>query len=126
MSADFIQLNRSDANDIRYAHHLFYGEQYNRPSRTEQLWHMAQMARWADTPFPRNWVEILERLCRVSVFSTAARELGLDITYSRTPIQLFDGTTFSADDPIDYLNQLDIKRNFTMADIILDTRPIAA
>lgn len=126
MSADFIQLNRSDANDIRYAHHLFYGEQYNRPSRTEQLWHMAQMARWADTPFPRNWVEILERLCHVSVFSTAARELGLDITYSRTPIQLFDGSTFRADDPIDYLNQLDIKRNFTMADIILDRHPIAA
>ncbi len=126
MSANFIQLNRSDANGIRYAHHLFYGEQFNRPSRTEQLWHMVQMARWADTPFPRNWVEILERLCRVSVFSTAARELGLDISYSRSPIQLFDGSTFSADDPIDYLNQLDIKRNFTMADILLDCRPVAA
>jgi len=28
----------------QHAHHLFYGEGVNRPSRTEQLWHMTQMA----------------------------------------------------------------------------------
>jgi bicarbonate transport system ATP-binding protein len=106
-----------------YAHHQFYGQGVNRPSRTEHLWMMAQMARWGDVPFPRNWVEILERVCRVNVFSTAARELGLtEITYSRGPIQLFDGTTFSADDPIGYLNQLSIKHDFSVADVILDDR----
>jgi bicarbonate transport system ATP-binding protein len=126
MAGKFIQLNRPDTEEMRYSHHLFYGDQVNRPSRTEQLWHMAQMARWGDTPFPRNWVEILERLCRISVFSNAARELGLEITYNREPIRLFDGTTFTADDPINYLNNLDIKRNFTMADIVLDARPVAA
>ncbi|MBD2102687.1 nitrate ABC transporter ATP-binding protein [Leptolyngbya sp. FACHB-261] len=103
-----------------YAHHQFYGQGVNRPSRTEHLWMMAQMARWGDVPFPRNWVEILERVCRVSVFSTAARELGLsDITYSRGAIQLFDGTTFNADDPIAYLNSLDIKHDIYMADVAL-------
>jgi bicarbonate transport system ATP-binding protein len=106
-----------------YAHHQFYGQGVNRPSRTEHLWMMAQMARWGDVPFPRNWVEILERVCRVNIFSTAARELGLtEITYSRGPIQLFDGTTFSADDPIGYLNQLSIKHDFSVADVILDNR----
>ena len=106
-----------------YAHHLFFGEGVNRPSRTEQLWHMTQLARWGDTPFPRNWVEILERICRVGAFSTAARELGLsDLTYSRGAIQLFDGTTFNADDPIAYLNSLKIKRDFTMAEVVLDER----
>jgi bicarbonate transport system ATP-binding protein len=30
-----------------YAHHLFYGDGVNRPSRTEHLWMMTQMARWA-------------------------------------------------------------------------------
>jgi bicarbonate transport system ATP-binding protein len=32
---------------------------------------------------------------------------------------LFDGTTFDADDPIAYLNNLAIKRDFTMADIVM-------
>jgi bicarbonate transport system ATP-binding protein len=106
-----------------YAHHQFFGEGVNRPSRTEQLWHMTQLARWGDTPFPRNWVEILERICRVGAFSTASRELGLsDLTYSRSAIQLFDGTVFNADDPIGYLNSLKIKRDFTMAEIVLDER----
>jgi ABC-type nitrate/sulfonate/bicarbonate transport system substrate-binding protein/ABC-type nitrate/sulfonate/bicarbonate transport system ATPase subunit len=105
-----------------YAHHLFYGQGVNRPSRTEHLWMMTQMARWGDTPFPRNWVEILERVCRVSVFSTAARELGLsDITYSRGAIQLFDGVTFNTDDPIAYLNDLSIKHDIYMAEVHLDT-----
>lgn len=110
-----------------YAHHLFYGAGVNRPSRTEHLWHMTQLARWGHTPFPRNWLELLERVCRVSVFSTAARELGLlDMKYNRGKIELFDGTTFDADDPIDYLNNLKIKRDFSIAEIILDPHKSAA
>lgn len=123
---DYIQLGdpskifcNLDAPMREYAHHLFYGEGLNRPSRTEQLWHMVQMARWGDTPFPRNWVEILEMVCRVGVFSTAARELGMsEVTYSKLPIKLFDGTVFETEDPIGYLNSLEIKRDFTMAEIV--------
>jgi bicarbonate transport system ATP-binding protein len=108
----------------QYAHHLFFGDGVNRPSRTEHLWMMTQMARWGDVPFPRNWLEILERVCRVNVFSTAARELGLlDIKYHRGPIQLFDGTVFNADDPIAYLNSLDIKRNISIAEVVINSRP---
>jgi bicarbonate transport system ATP-binding protein len=85
------------------------------------------MARWEDVPFPRNWVEVLEKICRVSVFSTAARELGLsDLTYSSGSITLFDGIPFSADDPIGYLNSLEIKRDFTMAEVALETPRLAA
>ncbi|QLE56798.1 nitrate ABC transporter ATP-binding protein [Nostoc sp. TCL26-01] len=111
-----------------YAHHQFYSDSaINRPSRTEQIWIMSQLARWGDTPFPRNWVEVVERVCRVRVFSTAARELGLDISYTRQPIQLFDGTPFNAEDPITYLNSLPIKRDFSIAEVILDspTRRVA-
>ncbi len=108
-----------------YAHHLFYGDGVNRPSRTEHLWMMTQMARWGHIPFPRNWVEILERVCRVGVFSTAARELGLgDIKYRRTPIRLFDGKEFDSEDPIGYLNDLTIKSNVTMAEVHIDSRPV--
>ncbi|BBC24343.1 nitrate ABC transporter ATP-binding protein [Pseudanabaena sp. ABRG5-3] len=104
------------------AHHQFYGAGVNRPSRSEHLWHITQMARWGDVPFPRNWVEVLEKTCRVGVFSTAARELGLtDITYSRNAIQLFDDIPFNAEDPIGYLNHLDIKRNITMAEIAMES-----
>ncbi|HEY9809864.1 MAG TPA: nitrate ABC transporter ATP-binding protein [Halomicronema sp.] len=106
-----------------YAHHLFFGDGVNRPSRTEHLWQMTQMARWGDVPFPRNWLEILERVCRVSVFSTAARELGvLDMKYNRGTIQLFDGTKFDAEDPIAYLNNLKIKRDFSVAEVVIDSR----
>ncbi|MBF2066373.1 MAG: ABC transporter substrate-binding protein [Calothrix sp. C42_A2020_038] len=125
---DYIQLG--DYNDntcdiehqVQYAHHQFYAESaVNRPSRTEQIWIMTQLARWGDVPFPRNWVEVVERICRVRVFSTAARELGLDISYTRQPIKLFDGKPFDADNPIDYLNQLKIKRDFSIAEVILDS-----
>jgi bicarbonate transport system ATP-binding protein len=115
-----------------YAHHLFCGDGLNRPSRTENLWIVTQMARWGHTPFPRNWVEILERVCRVGTFSTAARELGLlDTKVSRGSIELFDGIKFDSEDPIGYLNSLKIKRDYSIADVVLDSRstpaiPVAA
>ncbi|MDX2211697.1 MAG: nitrate ABC transporter ATP-binding protein [Oculatellaceae cyanobacterium bins.114] len=110
-----------------YAHHLFYGQGVNRPSRSEHLWMMTQMARWSDIPFPRNWLEVLERVCRVDVFSTAAREIGiLDVKYHRGPIQLFDGIPFDSDEPIAYLNSLSIKRDFSVAEVAIGSRRIAA
>jgi bicarbonate transport system ATP-binding protein len=133
---EYIQLEDPDGTNTcsldhpmrQYAHHQFYADSaINRPSRTEQMWIMSQLARWGDTPFPRNWVEVVERVCRVRVFSTAARELGLDISYTRQPVQLFDGTPFNADDPIAYLNSLEIKRDVSVAEVILDspTRRVA-
>ncbi len=110
-------------NDSRQlSHHVFFGGSANRPSRTENLWLLAQMARWGDVAFPRNWVEVLERVCKVGVFSIAARELGLSeiANYSRGAIDLFDGNKFTADDPIGYLNSLEIKHDVYMADVMLD------
>jgi ABC-type nitrate/sulfonate/bicarbonate transport system substrate-binding protein len=102
------------------AHHVFSGPGVNRPSRTEHLWHMVEMARWGDVPFPRNWVEILEYVCSIGVFSTASRELGqTEVSYNRSEIKLVDGTVFNAEDPIQYLNNLKIKRDITMAEIPL-------
>lgn len=122
---EYLELGVTESGPV---HHLFFGDGVNRPSRTEHLWMMAQMARWGDVPFPRNWVEILERVCRVSVFSTAARELGLmDIKYRTGPIQLFDGSVFNADDPIGYLNGLEIKHEIYVAEVPLNApAPMAA
>ena len=91
---------------------------------------MTQLARWGDIPFPRNWLEILERVCQANVFLTAARELGLsDMKYTQGgQLHLFDGTRFSNDDPIDYLNQLPIKRDFSVTEFDLkrSALPVAA
>ncbi|MDM9380340.1 nitrate ABC transporter ATP-binding protein [Chlorogloeopsis sp. ULAP01] len=137
VSTDIEYIQIEDPNKItcdldhpmqEYAHHQFFAESaINRPSRTEQIWIMTQLARWGEVPFPRNWVEIVERVCRVGVFSTAARELGMDTSYTRQPINLFDGTVFNADDPIAYLNSLKIKHDFSVAEVILDapTRRVA-
>jgi bicarbonate transport system ATP-binding protein len=119
---EYIQLapeaNLIESEHQPIAHHIFAGEGVNRPSRTEHLWQMTQMARWGDVPFPRNWVEVLESTCQVGVFSTASRELGqTEISYIRNSIELVDGTKFTAEDPIAYLNSLKIKRDITMAEI---------
>ena len=101
-------------------HALFFGEGLNRPSRTEHLWILTQLARWHEIPFPRNYVEILERVCAVGVYSTAARELGLDqVSYQRGAIELFDGRPFNADDPIAYLNSFPLEQSFSVAEIPL-------
>ena len=109
-------------------HHLFFGAGVNRPSRSEHLWILTQLARWAEIPFPRNYVEILERICNVSVYSTAARELGFeDVTYQRSAIELFDGHPFDGNDPIGYLNSVSVHRDFSVAEIPLGVpRPLAA
>jgi bicarbonate transport system ATP-binding protein len=109
-------------------HHQFFGSGVNRPSRTEHLWILTQLARWAEIPFPRNYVEILERICSVSVYSTAARELGMEeISYQRGAIALFDGRPFDGNDPISYLNSVSLHRDFSIAEIPLGVpRPLAA
>jgi bicarbonate transport system ATP-binding protein len=127
MKAEYITiadpLNDTEAHDPHqeFAHPQFFGKGVNRPSRTEQLWIITQMARWGITPFPRNWVEILERVCRLGTFSTASRELGLDVDYTRSQIELFDGVKFNTEDPIGYLNNLPIKRPISVAEIILNS-----
>ena len=128
MDHDYIYLSDSQQiacnvtkNPRDISHPLFFADGANRPSRTEHLWLLTQMARWGDVPFPRNWVEILERVAKVGVFSTAARELGLvnPTSYTRTGIDLFDGVKFTAEDPIDYLNHFAIKHDIYMAEIDL-------
>jgi bicarbonate transport system ATP-binding protein len=123
MKAELIHFSaKSDLGDAfaphGEPHHLFFGAGLNRPSRSEHLWIMTQLARWAEIPFPRNYVEILERICQVGVFSTAARELGLeDVSYQRQGIELFDGRPFNSDDPIGYLNAVSLHRDFSVAEI---------
>lgn len=105
----------------------FYVDRTNCPYRVEGLWIMTQLARWGITPFPRNWIEILDRTRRVDVFGAAARDLEmLDIEPNRGPIHFADGTVFNPDDPISYLNSLKIKREIRIEEVLLDSLATSA
>ena len=101
--------------------HQFYIEKSACPSRFEGLWILTQLARWGITPFPKNWIEILERVRRVDLYSQAARELDLpDQEPDSHPIELFDGQVFNPNNPIDYLNSVDIHGKIQIEEILID------
>jgi nitrate/nitrite transport system ATP-binding protein len=99
----------------------FYVDQANCPGRSEGLWILTQLARWGYAPFPRNWVEILERVRRPDLFGEACRELGLsDVEPDRHHFALFDGLIFNPDDPVGYLERLSICRDYRVSEILID------
>ncbi len=107
----------------------FYVEQATCPSRTEGLWMLTEMARWGMIPFPKNWLEIMERVRRLDLYGEAVRQLGWpDLQPDRRTITLFDGVSFNPDDPLDYLQRLPIRREFQVHEILLDppAKPIRA
>ncbi|BAY96298.1 nitrate transport ATP-binding subunits C and D [Tolypothrix tenuis PCC 7101] len=97
----------------------FYLHQTNYPNRTELLWMVTQMARWGLIPFPKNWVEVIERVCRTDIFGTAARDLGLLDIGEDDPIHLFDGKVFNPSEPIEYLKGLEIKRPIRVEEVFI-------
>jgi nitrate/nitrite transport system ATP-binding protein len=102
----------------------FYLEQATCPRRLEVLWILTQMARWGMAPFPKNWVEVLERVYSLEIYGKAARELGLpDRADNRKPVQLFDGVVFNPEDPVAYLKSLTIKRDLRIENVVID-RPV--
>ena len=104
----------------------FHFDNTNCPGRAEGLWILTQLARWGITPFPKNWIEILERVRRVDLFGEAARQLGWpDIEPDRKPFTLFDGVVFNPDDPLGYLKRLEIKRQIQVEQILVDSQDAA-
>ena len=99
----------------------FYTNRTNCPGRAEALWTLTQLARWGLTPFPKNWLEILERVRRLDLFGEAARQLGWpDVEPDPVPFALFDGIVFDPNDPLGYLEQLPYKRSIEIKEIRLD------
>jgi nitrate/nitrite transport system ATP-binding protein len=99
----------------------FFFDHSTCPGRVEGLWMLTQLARWGLTPFPKNWVEILERVRRVDLYGEAARQLGLpDTEPDRNAFALFDGVVFNPDDPIDYLHKLSIHQPLRIEEIVID------
>ncbi|MGB8701059.1 MAG: nitrate ABC transporter ATP-binding protein [Thermosynechococcaceae cyanobacterium] len=104
----------------------FYADHSTCPGRAEGLWILTQLARWGLTPFPKNWVEIVERSRRIDLYGEAARALGLpDAEPDRDPFALFDGVVFNPDDPIGYVKQLAIHQELVIQEVNVDA-PLAA
>jgi nitrate/nitrite transport system ATP-binding protein len=100
----------------------FYVNKTNCPSRVEGLWILVQMARWGIVPFPRNWIDVLDRVRRNDVYSEAARQLNLPgLEPERTSFKLSDGSVFSPDNPVEYLQKLKIKREIKIEEVSLDS-----
>jgi nitrate/nitrite transport system ATP-binding protein len=104
-----------------WQYNRFHADKSNCPGRVEGLWVLTQLARWGMIPFPKNWIEILERVRRVDLYGRAARELGFpDTEPNRSAFKLFDGKVFDPDDPIGYLNSLTICRDLRIEEILIN------
>ncbi|MFM8308114.1 MAG: bacitracin ABC transporter ATP-binding protein, partial [Microcystis aeruginosa] len=103
----------------------FYVDQANCPGRSEALWTLTQLARWGYAPFPRNWVEVIERVRRPDLFGEACRSLGLpDLEPDRHSFALFARLIFHPDDPLGYLERFSIRRDYRVSEVLLDD-PVA-
>ncbi|MFM7406364.1 MAG: nitrate ABC transporter ATP-binding protein [Cuspidothrix sp.] len=99
--------------------HQFYFNKANYPDRNEMLWILTQLSRWGLVAFPKNWVEVIDRVCRPDIFGAAAREMGILDIGREESIQLFDGKIFNPSEPIEYLNSLEIKRQLRVEEVFI-------
>ncbi len=105
----------------------FYIDHSTCPGRAEGLWMLTQMARWGLTPFPKNWLEVIERTRRIDLYGEAARQLELpDAEPDPKPFALFDGVMFDPNDPMGYLKRLTLSREVVVQEIDLDAGLSAA
>ena len=99
-------------------YHQFHVENANCPRRIEGLWILTQLARWGIAPFPKNRIEILDRVRRVDHFLTACDRLGyIGIEPDRDPFQLFDGQVFNPENPLEYLQNQPIHRELEIRNV---------
>jgi nitrate/nitrite transport system ATP-binding protein len=99
----------------------FFVDKTNCPDRVEALWLITQMARWGIIPFPRNWVEVIEKIRRVDIYTEATSQLGLPgLERERKSFTLFDGIEFSPDNPLEYLKMLKIKREIRVEEFVFE------
>ncbi len=115
--------NRGDGKppELLLRFNQFHIDMTNSPSRAEGLWILTQLARWGITPFPKNWVDILDRVRRMDVYGEASRQLDLpDLEPNRHAFALFDGTVFDPDEPLAYLDSLAIKREIEIREVDID------
>ncbi|BAZ38995.1 nitrate transport ATP-binding subunits C and D [Calothrix sp. NIES-4101] len=101
------------------SYNQFFVNKANYPDRTEMLWILTQLARWGMVSFPKNWVDIIERVCRTDIFGEAARELEIIDIGRDAPISLFDGKVFNPSEPIEYIRSFAIKHPLSVEEVFI-------
>jgi nitrate/nitrite transport system ATP-binding protein len=103
------------------AFHRFHSDRANAPGRAEGLWILTQMARWGMNPFPKNWVEVLERVRRLDLYGEAARQMGWPVQEpGLSAFHLFDGVVFDPNHPVEYLQQFPIGQPLRIEEVNLE------
>jgi nitrate/nitrite transport system ATP-binding protein len=113
--------DKGDGQEAQFlpTYNQFFVNKTNYPDRTEMLWILTQLARWGMISFPKNWVDIIERVSRTDVFGEAARELEILDIGRDTPIWLFDGKVFNPSEPIEYIRSFEIKRQLSVEEVFI-------
>ncbi len=113
--------DKGDGQEAQFlpTYNQFFVNKANYPDRSEMLWILTQLARWGMISFPKNWVDIIERVSRTDVFGEAARELAILDIGRDTPIWLFDGKVFNPSEPIEYIRSFEIKRQFSVEEVFI-------
>jgi nitrate/nitrite transport system ATP-binding protein len=113
--------NKGDGQEAQFlpSYNQFFVNKANYPDRSEMLWILTQLARWGMISFPKNWVDIIERVSRTDVFGEAARELEILDIGRDAPIWLFDGKVFNPSEPIEYIRSFEIKRPLSVEEIFI-------
>jgi nitrate/nitrite transport system ATP-binding protein len=107
--------------EMIFKYNEFFVDKTNCPDRVEALWLITQMARWGIIPFPRNWLEVVEKIRRVDIYNEATSQLGFPgLERERTSFKLFDGYEFSPDNPLEYLKTLKIRREIRVEEFVFD------
>jgi nitrate/nitrite transport system ATP-binding protein len=118
---DTYRRGNGQAPEMLLRFNQFYVDQANCPSRSEGLWTLTQLARWGYVPFPKNWVEVIERVRRPDLFGEACRQLGWpDLEVERQTITLFDGMVFTPNDPLGYIRRFNLHREIQVSEVLLD------
>ncbi len=113
--------DKGDGQEAQFlpSYNQFFVNKANYPDRTEMLWILTQLARWGMISFPKNWVDIIERVSRTDVFGEAARELEIIDIGRDAPIWLFDGKVFNTSEPIEYIRSFEIKRQLSVEEVFI-------
>jgi nitrate/nitrite transport system ATP-binding protein len=119
--ADTFDRGDGSVPEILPRFHQFHNQQASCPARGEGLWLITQLARWGYMPFPKNWVEITERVRRPDLFGEACRQLGWpDMEGDHQTFKLMDGMIFTPNDPVGYIKRFNIHREFTTSEILIE------
>ncbi|MFQ3614177.1 MAG: nitrate ABC transporter ATP-binding protein [Cyanobacteriota bacterium] len=115
-----------DESEVMVGFNQFASGRNTCPERLENLWILTQMARWGLCAFPRNWLSVIDQVLDTETYALAAQDLGLpDRAHDRGALMFTDGSQFDGQDPIGYLEAVQIRHEVQLQEYRL-SNPVLA